>query len=68
MAFAYFMSHAPRGLWPIENRGEASVLFCFLFLFFAAHGAGRYSLDGLLNRNRTSGEADRSAVSPVRVA
>src|ERR687895_1867309 len=52
MAFAYFMSHAPRGLWPIENRGEASVLFCFLFLFFAAHGAGRYSIDGLLGRRR----------------
>jgi putative oxidoreductase len=52
MAFAYFMSHAPRALWPIENRGEASVLFCFLFLFFAAHGAGRYSIDGLLGRRR----------------
>ncbi len=52
MAFAYFMSHAPRTLWPIENRGESSVLFCFLFLFFAAHGAGRYSLDALFNRRR----------------
>jgi putative oxidoreductase len=52
MAFAYFMSHAPRALWPIENRGEASVLFCFIFLFFAAHGAGRYSLEALLGGRR----------------
>lgn len=52
MAFAYFMAHAPRGLWPIENRGEVVVLFSFLFLFFAAHGAGPYSLDALLRRRR----------------
>jgi putative oxidoreductase len=62
MAFAYFMSHAPRGLWPIENRGEASVLFCFLFLFFAAHGAGRYSMDTVLRRRRSPGGVDHSAV------
>jgi putative oxidoreductase len=49
MAFAYFMSHAPRALWPIQNRGEAAVLFCFIFLLFAAHGAGRYSLDSLIS-------------------
>jgi putative oxidoreductase len=52
MAFAYFMSHAPRALWPILNRGEPAVLFCFIFLFLAAHGAGRYSLDDLISRRR----------------
>ena len=52
MAFAYFMAHAPRGLWPIMNRGEVTVLFCFTFLFFAAHGAGRYSLDALIRERR----------------
>ena len=52
MAFAYFMAHAPRGLWPIQNRGEVVVLFSFLYLFFAAHGAGPYSLDGLFRRRR----------------
>ena len=52
MAVAYFQAHAPRGLWPIVNRGEVVVLFCFTFLFFAAHGAGRYSLDALLSRRR----------------
>ena len=46
MAFAYFMSHAPRGFWPIENGGELAVLFCFMFLYMAARGAGRWSLGG----------------------
>ncbi len=68
MAFAYFMSHAPRALWPIENRGEASVLFCFLFLFFAAHGAGRYSIDAALGRRGSSGGIDRSTVGSARAA
>lgn len=52
MAFAYFLAHAPQGFWPILNRGELAALYCFLFLFMAAHGSGRYSLDGLLGRKR----------------
>ena len=48
MAFAYFLSHAPRGGWPIENGGEGPVLFCFIFLFIAAHGSGKWSLDTML--------------------
>jgi putative oxidoreductase len=59
MAFAYFMAHAPRGLWPIQNRGEVVVLFSFLYLFFAAYGAGRYSLDGLFSRGRAASIASR---------
>jgi putative oxidoreductase len=62
MAFAYFMVHAPQGLWPIQNRGEVVVLFCFTYLFFAAHGAGRYSLDGLRQRGRF---ARPSSLEPV---
>jgi putative oxidoreductase len=52
MAFAYFMAHAPRGFWPILNRGELPVLFCFLFLFFAAQGPGPWSLDAVRSRPR----------------
>jgi putative oxidoreductase len=66
MAFAYFIRHAPQALWPIQNRGEAAVLFCFTFLFFAAHGAGRYSLDALFRRRRAT-EASRLATA-VRTA
>ena len=47
MAFAYFQAHAPRGMWPIMNGGELAVLYCFLFLYFAAVGSGRWSVDSL---------------------
>ena len=52
MAAAYFMAHFPRGFWPIQNGGELSVLFCFIFLYFAANGAGRWSLDHAMSRRR----------------
>ena len=52
MAFAYFLRHAPRGAWPIENDGELAALFCFVFLFISARGSGIWSLDGLLRRRR----------------
>ena len=45
MAVAYFLRHAPRGLWPIVNGGELAVLYCFLFLYFLTAGPGRWSLD-----------------------
>ncbi len=50
MAVAYFMAHFPRAFWPIMNRGELPILFCFLFLFFFAVGGGSYSLDGLVRK------------------
>ena len=52
MAAAYFMAHFPRGFWPVVNQGEAAALFCFIFLFFAAHGAGQWSLDAAIARRR----------------
>jgi putative oxidoreductase len=47
MAVAYFQAHAPRGLWPIMNGGELAALFCFVFLYFAAAGSGKWSLDSI---------------------
>jgi putative oxidoreductase len=52
MAVAYFMVHAPQGFWPIVNKGELAVLYCFAFLYVAFRGAGPYSLDALLRRRR----------------
>jgi putative oxidoreductase len=52
MAVAYFMAHAPRGFWPILNRGEVPVLFCFVFLYLAAAGGGPWSLDERRARSR----------------
>jgi putative oxidoreductase len=45
MAVAYFMSHAPRGFWPILNRGELAALYCFIFLYFFTAGPGPWSFD-----------------------
>jgi len=47
MAAAYFMAHGSQGnvLAPMLNQGESAVLFCFIFLFFAAAGAGAWSID-----------------------
>lgn len=44
MAAAYFMQHAPHSLWPIVNRGELAVLYCFAFLYIAARGGGRWAV------------------------
>ena len=47
MAVAYWMFHAPQGLYPVANGGDAAILYCFIFLFFAAAGPGAWSLDGM---------------------
>jgi putative oxidoreductase len=44
MAVAYWWRHAPDGFWPIVNRGELAVVYCFLFLYIASHGPGIWSL------------------------
>ena len=44
MAVAYFQAHLPRGFWPIQNGGELAVLNCFLFLYIASRGSGKWSL------------------------
>jgi putative oxidoreductase len=50
MAFAYFMSHAPQSFYPIVNRGDAAILYCFLFLYIAFAGGGPWSLDAVRAR------------------
>jgi putative oxidoreductase len=47
MSVAYFMAHAPQGFWPLLNRGELAVLYCFTFLFLAAAGGGPYTVKRL---------------------
>ena len=47
MAVGYFMAHAPNGFWPIVNKGELAVVYCFVFLYIAAKGAGKFSLDAM---------------------
>jgi putative oxidoreductase len=50
MAAAYFMVHAGQGFWPIVNKGELAVLYCFVFLYIAARGSGRFSVDAALRK------------------
>ena len=50
MAVAYFQMHAPGGFWPLQNKGELAVLYCFVFLFLSVAGGGEWSLDRLLRR------------------
>jgi putative oxidoreductase len=45
MAAAYFIGHFPHGFWPIANKGETAILFCFVFLYLVAAGAGAWSVD-----------------------
>ena len=50
MAVAYFQQHFPQGFWPIANGGELAALYCFVFLYFAAMGSGKWSIDALRKR------------------
>jgi putative oxidoreductase len=45
MAAAYFMAHFPTSFFPAINMGEPAVLYCFIFLFLAAAGPGRWAID-----------------------
>ena len=50
MAAAYLMGHASHGFWPIVNKGELAVAYCFVFLYVASRGPGRLSVDSLMGR------------------
>ena len=43
MAFAYFIAHFPRGIYPALNGGDGAILFCFIFLYLAAAGPGSFA-------------------------
>ena len=45
MAYAYWMFHAPRSVYPIMNGGDAAILYCFIFLYLVVAGAGAWSVD-----------------------
>lgn len=59
MAFAYFMAHFPHSFFPAINGGEAAVLYCFAFLYFAAVGAGPISVDAAMGAS----DGERSSAS-----
>jgi putative oxidoreductase len=64
MAVAYFMVHLPQNFWPILNKGELAILYCFVFLYFVAAGAGVWSIDYQWRRSETvAGSMARIAVT-----
>jgi putative oxidoreductase len=50
MAAAYFIGHASQGFWPVNNMGDAAILYCFVFLYFVFAGPGLLSVDARLRR------------------
>jgi putative oxidoreductase len=50
MAVAYFQAHFPKGFWPIANGGLSAVLYCFIWLYISAAGAGPWSVDAKRGR------------------
>ena len=63
MAVAYFLAHFPKSVWPIENGGELSALYAFVFLYLAVAGAGPISVEALLNQRPAT-----TSVQPAGVA
>jgi putative oxidoreductase len=49
MAVAYWMAHAPQNFWPVNNMGDAAILYCFLFLYLVFAGPGPLSIDARLD-------------------
>lgn len=47
MAFAYFISHAPRGFYPVLNNGNLAIMLCFACVFLACAGGGVWSVDAM---------------------
>ena len=54
MAYAYWTAHGPHAALPLVNHGELAVLYCFLWLYMSAHGAGIWSIDNLTRRRRAT--------------
>jgi putative oxidoreductase len=50
MAFAYFLGHFPKGLYPIVNGGSLAILFCFACLYLSCAGGGPWSLDAMVRK------------------
>ncbi len=57
MAVAYFIAHHPRTFYPVNNGGDAAILFCFVFLLLFFTGAGPLSVDAIFARRRTEAAA-----------
>ncbi|MER6914322.1 DoxX family protein [Streptomyces sp. NPDC000594] len=62
MAYAYFVEHQPEALFPLENFGEASALFCWTFLLLVFTGPGAFALDRFLTPRREASRENRTKI------
>jgi putative oxidoreductase len=61
MAVAYFMVHASQHLFPIVNRGESAVFYCWFFFFAIFYGPGRWSIDALMGKRKATASTPSTA-------
>jgi putative oxidoreductase len=54
MAVAYFMFHAKQNFFPILNKGELAVFYCWVFFFVFFYGPGRWSIDALIGKGKAA--------------
>jgi len=64
MAYAYFTIHQEKAALPIQNGGEAAVMFCWAFLLIALAGPGTWAIDTLLTRSG-QGTGAQATTDPV---
>jgi putative oxidoreductase len=55
MAVAYFMAHAPQNFFPVNNMGDAAILYCFIYLYLFVAGPGAWSVDSTRGAVATTG-------------
>ena len=66
MAVAYFWQHLPHGFWPIQNKGELAVLYCFAFLLLVFTGPGIYAVESRMGRGRLTAGRPAATAAPRR--
>ena len=54
MAVAYWMAHAPQNAFPVNNGGDAAILYCFVFLYLVFAGPGVWSIDDIRSSTRNA--------------
>jgi putative oxidoreductase len=52
MAFAYFIGHAPKSFYPVQNGGTLAIAFCFVFFYLFFAGGGPWSVDAAMRSNK----------------
>ncbi|MFA7761981.1 DoxX family protein [Streptomyces sp. NPDC048723] len=67
MAYAYFTVHQPGALWPLQNGGEASAMFCWAFLLLVFTGPGALAVDGLFSSRSAASAGRRDENRPEAV-